>query len=461
MSLQSNLRICRLVAMSVLVTGMLTACARERDIILPGERLDLRDPILGVSGETGAPLDATAEGESSVDPDVNQALPISLPGTVSNAAWTHRNGNAHHHMQHPALGASLSQVWSVNIGSGDSRKHRITADPLVSDGRVFAMDSRSQVVAISTGGQQLWSRDLTPGFDRNEDASGGGLAVGGDTLYATTGFGTLSALDVATGDLKWEQRLDGAASGVPTVHGNLVYVMSRDGTAWAIDIEEGRVRWRLPGIPTESNVVGGAGPAVTDNIAVFPYGSGDLVASFPRGGVRLWAASLAGQRRGRVYAEVTDITGDPVIDGSVIYAGSSSGRLVALDVRGGERLWTVTEGAMSPVWPAGGSVFVVSDRSELLRLDAATGDRIWGVQLPHFERESPRRRETVFAHHGPVLAGGRLIIASSDGQIRSFDPVDGRLISSVEIRGGASTGVAVAGGVLYVVSTNGTLHAFR
>ena len=205
----------------------------------------------------------------------------------------------------------------------------------------------------------------------------------------------------------------------------------------------------------------GRGPRSCENVAIFPYGSGDVVASFPRAGVRLWAASLAGQRRGRVYAEVTDITGDPVIDGRVIYAGSSSGRLVALDVRGGERLWTVTEGAMSPVWPAGGSVFVVTDRSELLRLDAETGDRIWGAELPHFKNDNPRRRETVYAHHGPVLAGGRLIVVSSDGNIRSFDPVDGRLLSTVPVRGGATASPAIANGILYVVSSSGKLHAFR
>ncbi len=450
----------RIVIAGFAIIGALASCSRNREVVLPGERLDPRDASLT------APANDAVETAEGLDPAVvdgdNRSLPFEMPGQVANAAWTHRNGSASHRIVHPALARTLTQAWSSDIGAGNGRKHVITADPVVSEGRVFAMDSRSQVVALAAdSGRRLWSRDLTPGFDRNEDASGGGLAVAGNTLYATTGFGTLSALDVETGDVRWEQRLDGAVSGVPTIHGDLVYVVSRDGTAWAINAEDGRIRWSLPGIPSQSAVVGGPGAAVTDTIAVFPYSSGDLVASFPRGGVRLWAASLAGQRRGRVYAEVTDITGDPVIDGNVIYAGSSSGRLVALDTRGGARIWTVTEGAMSPVWPAGGSVFVVTDQSELLRLDAATGDRIWGAELPHFKRENPRRRETVYAHYGPVLAGGRLIVASSDGKLRSFDPVDGSELAAVDLRGGAASGVAVAGGTLYVVTDNGALNAFR
>ncbi|MFV2052307.1 PQQ-binding-like beta-propeller repeat protein [Aliiroseovarius sp. YM-037] len=435
--------------------AVLASCG-EREVILPGERLDLRNPAV-ISGAD--PLDANAE--AAEEGEVNRAVAINLPGQVNHGAWTHRYGNPTHRITHPALGANLTPVWSADIGAGDGRKHRITADPVISDNRVFAMDARSQVSAFSTQGARLWTADLTPGFDRNEDATGGGLAVSGNTLYATTGFGTLSAIDVATGGIRWTQRVDAPTTGAPTVVGDLVYVVSRDGRAWAVDIEEGRVQWELPGVPSESVMVGGAGPAVTDKIAIFPFGSGDMVASFPRGGVRLWAASLAGQRRGRAYAAVTDVTGDPVVDGDVVYAGSSSGRLAALNTRSGDRIWTATEGALSPVWPAGGSVFLVSDQAELLRLDAETGERIWGVDLPYFEKERLRRRKGVFAHYGPILAGGRLIVASSDGQIRSYSPTDGSLLSSVAISGGATTNPAVVNGTLYIVSSNGKLHAFR
>ncbi len=54
-----------------------------------------------------------------------------------------------------------------------------------------------------------------------------------------------------------------------------------------------------------------------------------------------------------------------------------------------------------------------------------------------------------------------LFVASNDGQLRSFDPRDGTLISSVEVPSGATTAPAVSGGTLYVVGRNGQLHAFR
>jgi outer membrane protein assembly factor BamB len=185
------------------------------------------------------------------------------------------------------------------------------------------------------------------------------------------------------------------------------------------------------------------------------------VATLREGGLRVWSSTVAGQRRGAAYAGFSDITADPVVDGEVVYAGSPAGRVAAIDLRSGERLWTATEGAMSPVWPVGGSVFAVTDRGQLVRLDAADGSVIWAVDMPFFEAVRFRARQAVVAHHGPVLAGGRLLVASDDGAIRSFDPRDGRLLSAVPIRGGATTNPVIVDGTLYLVSGDGRLQAFR
>ncbi len=96
-----------------------------------------------------------------------------------------------------------------------------------------------------------------------------------------------------------------------------------------------------------------------------------------------------------------------------------------------------------------------------MRLEAATGATIWSVEMPYFENDKPKRRKGIFAHYGPVLAGGRIWVASSDGLLRGFDPESGALVHTAEIPGGAATQPAVAGGTLYVVSTRGQLLAFR
>ena len=105
----------------------------------------------------------------------------------------------------------------------------------------------------------------------------------------------------------------------------------------------------------------------------------------------------------------------------------------------------------------------MSDLNELVRLNAEDGTQIWSVDLPGYEpvRRPQRRRDSAYSNHGPIMAGGRLIVASSDGFLRSFDPASGDLLEQTEIRGGATTRPIVANGTLYVVSGNGVLHAYR
>lgn len=434
---------------SVLGALVLAGCT-EKDPILTGDRMNVRDVL-----ETRAVAGDTEH--------VNEARPLALPGPVSNASWTQSPVTPSARTANAALGAALKPLFSVSIGAGDTRRNRLNADPVVADGRIFTMDSESVVKAVSTSGAVLWSVDLTPEREKTPITMGGGLALGDGKLFVTSGYGAVVALDVATGKQVWEQKLGNSASGAPSYADGLVYVVSGDSTGWAIEAGDGRVRWQIDGQGDVNNVSGAPAPAVGPQHVVFSFGTGAVQGAFRQGGLRMWNAELLGRRQGITVAGVDDITGDPLIAGDVVYAGNHSGRVAAMSVFDGERIWTAPYGALGPVWPAGDSVFFVSDMNRLVRLDATTGDEIWKVDLPGYVpvRKPSKKRDTAYANLGPVLAGSRLLVASSDGQIRQFDPVSGALLGSVEIPGGATTRPVVAGGTLYVVSKKGVLHAFR
>ena len=440
MTMKPTLMLCAAVAL------VLSGCA-QREEILPGERLNLRDGFLS----------------QEADPDqTNSSQPISLPAAVASGEWSHRGGAVTRRQGHSALGAGTTLVWATNIGQGNGRKHRITADPVVSAGRVFTLDSRAQVQATSaSNGAPIWTKDLTPAGERQDDASGGGLAVVGGVLYVTTGFGDVVALDAATGAEIWTQKLEAAVTAAPAVAGSLVYVVSSDNRAWAIETRDGLIRWQFGGTPSPSSVIGGAGPSVADDLVLFPQSGGEIVATFRSGGVQRWRARVVGSRLGRAYARVTDITAGPVIVGQDVYTGNHSGRVARLSLADGLPVWTAKEGAQSPLVVAGGSVFLVSDQNELLRLSASDGSRIWGVQMAQYEADRPRRYRDLFAHYGPTLAGGRLWVASDTGVLRAYAPESGALVGSVEVPSGAATNPVVANRTMYIVGQNGQLQAYR
>jgi outer membrane protein assembly factor BamB len=427
------------IATAALLALALAAC-EEPEEILPGERLTLEGRPVATSGTVFTP----------------QAF--RLPPAADPGVWTHRPGPA---VGHLAAELPLEQVWSVPIGQGEDRRHRITATPVVGEGRVFTLDSRARVSATSTAGAALWSADLTPAGERVDDATGGGLALAGDTVFVTSGFGSLTALDAATGVVRWRQELGAPATGAPRVDGGQVYLVSADSTGWAIDARTGRILWTQPGDPVAASVLGGAAPAVDGRRVIFPFSSGRLSAQFRAGGLPFWSATVAGGPDLRVIERIPEVTGDPVLRGGRLYAGTTAGAVMALDPGSGDTLWRHDDGARGPLWIGGGSVFYIADRGALVRLDAATGAPVWQAELPFFTRDSRRRRAEIFAHYGPILAGGRLIVVSDDAMMRSFDPGTGALLREAALPAPAAAPPSLAGGTLYLVTEDGVLRAFR
>jgi outer membrane protein assembly factor BamB len=439
-----------------LVAGLALLAGCEKELILQGERFNIRAPL-----SESVAQDGQAAGSSSYGIVENKSVPISIPAARVNAEWTHRSDNAQHLMPNATLSATPVRIWSTSIGKGNSRQNRISAAPIVAEGRVFAMDSGAGLTAVSTSGATLWSVDLTPAGARGPALSGGGIAYGSGRVFAATANGEVVAIDPASGGVVWRQKLGAPAAGAPTVADGMVYVVGRDSTAWAINAKDGKVAWQLAGGTAVTGIVGAGAPVVTSSTVLFPFSTGELAAALKKGGLQLWSASIAGERLGRAYTGITDIAGDPVVDGGVTYVGNQSGRVSAIETATGTVIWSAHEAAYGAVLPVGGSVFLISDEAQLVRLDAKTGEVIWQIEMPYYTTTKEKKRSAITAHYGPVLAGGRLVVATGDGRIRMLNPPKGPLVGSVELPGGAAAAPALAGGVMYVVSGNGQLQAFR
>jgi outer membrane protein assembly factor BamB len=143
---------------------LLAGC--DREIRLEGERFGTRVPLV-------ATLTGNAAAETGPAADVARA--ISLPAANTFSTWAQRGYDAQNRTPHATLSANLTQVWSTNIGPGNSRRNRLTADP--GGGQWRGLHARRQAGvrahSVSNGGL-IWSADLTAGFDRGGNVSGGG-----------------------------------------------------------------------------------------------------------------------------------------------------------------------------------------------------------------------------------------------------------------------------------------------
>lgn len=442
-------RLCRpaTLKMGVALTALALLAACTEEARLPGERLD---PMAAV-GET--PRETVASGP--------RAVAVSLPGQSGNAEWPQRAGGADHDAGHVALSPTPRLLWKADIGTGVDKHHRILAEPVVGGGRIFALDARAMLTAVSPSGQELWSTSVVGSGDKRGEAPASGIAYAAGQVFVTTGYGELVALDAQTGTVTWRQSFDSGISGAPTVADGTVYVATGDSKGHAVRAADGRVLWQIAGIPSVSGIAGVSAPAVSGDTVVFAFDNAGLVGT-SREGARHWVQSVAGKRVGLAYANVSAVTGDPVIASGTVYAGTSSGRISAFSLTTGQTQWSAGEGAYGgPVALAGNAVFASGDDGRLVRLDRATGKTVWAVDLPYYTETKDKKRRDITVSYGPVLAGGRLFLASTDGKLRAFDPASGSLVYEAEIPGGAAAAPAVAGQTLYVVSRSGQLLAFR
>lgn len=439
-SFRRGVRVARALLLGALLVPALSGCGLFSDEeILEGERIPLRAPTDDAGGAT---------------------IRQPPPPPVANADWTQTNGAPSHNSGHLAAPTSLRRAWARDIGAGGGDEAAITSAPIVVGGTVYALDAAATVIAVDGGsGTERWRRSLAVEGERGEDGFGGGLAFDGGRLFAATGFGEVLALDPASGEILWRRRFGAPFRAAPAAERGMVVAVSRDNLAVALAGESGELRWRMQAASADAGILGGASPAISTPLAVLPFTSGELTAVHVGNGRRLWTAVLSGGRRGVAGAAITDVAGDPLIIGPYVVAANHSGRMLAVEARSGERAWTRSIGARRPLWGAGDTIYLVSDDARLMRLSARDGATLWSVQLPAFRK--PAKRKGPIEYSGPVLAGGRVLVSDSLGNLIAFDGETGTEVERARLEGGALTGPVVAGGTIYVLSDKGVLHAFR
>jgi outer membrane protein assembly factor BamB len=330
-----------------------------------------------------------------------------------------------------------------------------TSGMLASDGRlVFAVESPPAALTDA--------RDATAGF---------GPAWGVAQDWATGN--TLSAYDLASGDVRWQLpdgRADAAEEpsgvrwhlGPPLVAGDDLFLLVEEDGEVLVEVRSassGSLRWSQPlATPDEQDAITALGgsrrrragltPALDGGVLVCPIGGGCVVAIDVATRSLLWVhayprptdARDAGRLRrelGRVPDGESEAAGvgepAPIIAaGRVIIAPFDADTISCLDLRDGSLRWRQPRGDTLAV--AG----VTADRLLLVAVrhaeavDLATGKRLWKRDFEEGVQPSGRGILTAASLLLPCDAPAVLEIAVADGRVVGRSPArDGQLPGSL------------------------------
>ena len=399
------------------------------------------------------------EADADADPALAD-IPVALPPAVANDSWTQPGGSADKSMGHLALGTNLGPAWSASIGEGSSARAHLSAGPVIANGRVYTIDTTATVRAFdAANGKVLWAKSLDSKGDNPRALFGGGVSIDGDKLYATTGIGQVFALSAADGHQLWKATPGGPLRGAPTIANGQVYVISQDNQLYALKVEDGSPEWDTAATLEIAGVFGAAAPAVAQGTVVAGFSSGELNAYRYENGRAVWGDMLARTGISTSVSTLSDIDAEPVIDEGKVYAVGQGGRMAALDITTGQRLWELNIAGVASPAVAGEWVFVVTDQAKLLCIARSSGKVRWISELPRWRNEKKEEKPIMWV--GPVVAGDRLILASSDGRLANISPSDGHLLSVVDLNTPMFLSPAVANNTLYTLDDKGHLTAWR
>jgi outer membrane protein assembly factor BamB len=433
----------------------------------------------GVFGGKGKPKTPTVgnrvavlANEASVEVDPGLAdVPVTVPPAVSNPDWPQPGGNPAKSMSHVSIGTALGRAWSINAGRGSTSRIRLAASPVVGDGRIYVIDTEAGIRAFDTrdgrmiwksrvgvqkGGMSLWSGEYT---GNSGALFGGGVSFDGGRVYATNGVGDTGAFDAATGKQLWLVHPGGPLRGAPSIANDNVYVVSQDNQLFALNPEDGKIRWQAAGSIELAGVFGTAAPAAAQGTVVAGFSSGELIAYRYENGRVLWQDVLARTSISTVVGTLSDIDANPVIDAGRVYAIGAGGRMVAMELNTGQRLWELNIAGMSTPWVAGDWLFVVTEQGQLMAIARGTGKIRWMTQLRRYEKQKSKKNPVYWK--GPILAGDRLIVADSIGELVNVSVTDGAVLSIAKTGEKISLAPIVAGDTLYILSDDGRLSAWR
>jgi len=366
------------------------------------------------------------------------------------------------------VGSTDNSLYGINTADGTQRwkfdaKGPIMSSPAIALGLVFVSSVDGNIYAVdSATGTQQWvfatrgeRRFTAPGIhgaipktERMPDPFDVFLSsptVVNGTVYIGSGDQQIYALDARTGALKWSFATGDVVHAAPAVANGTVYVGSWDRNLYALDAATGKEKWRyITGNDTTIyNQIGlASSPAVALGMVFVGGRDGHFHAVNGRTGELVWKHNNRGG---------WTIASPAVRDGIVYFPTSDGTRFKALDAKTGEVKFDLQNKAVSFSSPAlvGDVAFYGTSDGYLQAVSLTTGTI-----------------RNTFRTEGSKANGDRY--TDENGRLKTSlmypdRTLDGMMIGmrTMQTLGSILSSPTVAGGVLYVGSTDGYLYAIR
>ncbi|MEH6585494.1 MAG: outer membrane protein assembly factor BamB [Halioglobus sp.] len=338
----------------------------------------------------------------------------------------------------------IKKLWSVGVGNGQG-KGLYRLQPVMSGNMLYAASAEGEVKAIDRlNGKTLWKADL-------DTKLSGGVGHYDDALFVGSSDGSVLKLSASTGELLWSTRLQGEVLAPPQGNGKVVIAQTYDGKLQGLDADSGEKLWTYDSDVPVLTIRGTSTPILNGNTAYAGFASGRVVAfDAETGGVK-WEVRVAISQGRSEIERIVDVDGQMALIGNELYAASYQGRVVAIDVATGRKVWQKDVSSFSGVSQGFGNVYV-TDEDGTISAYLRNGQGLRWEQTALGYRELSR----------PTPVSSYVAVVDLDGYLHLVSQVDGEFVGRVNAGGnGARADMIADGNLLYVFTNKGKLIAYE
>ncbi|WP_432470787.1 outer membrane protein assembly factor BamB [Amphritea sp. HPY] len=338
----------------------------------------------------------------------------------------------------------VKTLWSRSVGSGAGDKFsQLTFG--VSDDVIYVSDVDGQIVAVNRlDGKELWSADLGTTVI-------GGVGVGPQHVAVSTEQGEIIVLNSANGSELWRSQLSSEALSPAQMNNNLLVSQLVNGKLVALDLNTGERRWTYDSQIPRLTLRGTSAPIVAANITIAGFASGKLVAVRNDTGAEVWERLVAAPQGKTELERMVDIDARPLYVDGVIYIVSYQGRLVAINARDAQILWSQAASSYRGLASGFGNIYVSETTGFIQAFDQRSSASVWSQTALEY-------RQTT----SPVVLGNTVVVGDFEGYLHFMSQIDGHFVGRYKVDSSGLRGdMRVIDDTLYVLSNGGRLAALQ
>ncbi len=337
----------------------------------------------------------------------------------------------------------LDKRWSRSVGNGQGEGlYRL--NPLLADGVIYAVSEEGELAAFDAdSGKLRWESEL-------EIPISGGVGKYRDSLLLGGADGLVMRLSAEDGSEIWRRPVTGEVLAAPQSNGEVVVAQAYDGKLMAFDYETGEKLWTFSNDVPVLTLRGTSTPIIYNDFVIAGFADGKVIAVSLDSGSVVWEARVAIAQGRSEIERIVDIDGTMAVQGAELYVASYQGRIVALEMRAGRKLWQRNVSSVSGVSVGFGNVYV-ADEDGTVSAFLRNGQSIRWQNIELGYRELSR----------PTPIGSYVAVVDFEGYLHLLSQVDGVIVGRDRPDSdGARADMIAKGNILYVYGNSGELIAY-